>query len=76
MMMDDFYPPPPQKKKKEEEEEEELENGAFWPPCRLQLFFFISLLGLGELGRLDLEIAAQCEQYQQCLFLSFKGTRD
>ena len=22
------------------------------------------------------EIAAQCEQYQQCLFLSFKGTRD
>ena len=22
------------------------------------------------------EIVAQCEQYQPCLFLSFKGTRD
>ena len=31
-----FPPPPPKKKKKNQE----WENGAFWPPCSLQLFFW------------------------------------
>ena len=50
-------------------------------PCRLKLFFLFARWGLGVFHLLqdcrpDLEIAAQCEKYQQCLFLSFKGTRD
>ena len=68
-------PPPPQKKN------QEWENGAFWPPCRLQLFllwlrdgdwgFFTCFKIVDQTRKLQ-----PSEQYQQCLFLSFKGTRD
>ena len=69
-------PPPPPKKKSR--------MGKWRILASLQasaIFIFISLWGLGVFHLLqdrrpDPEIAAKCEQYQKCLFLSFKGTRD
>ena len=60
----------------------EWENGAFWPSCTGFNLDFATAWGLRVFHLLqdcrpNPEIAAQCEQYQQCLFLSLnKGTRD
>ena len=59
----------------------EWENGAFWPSCTGFNLDFATAWGLGVFHLLQdcrpkPENAAQYEKYKQCLFLSFKGTRD
>ena len=59
----------------------EWESGAFWPSCTGFNLDFATAWGLGVFHLLQdcrskPENAAQYEKYKQCLFLSFKGTRD
>ena len=77
-MMDDFDSSPlplsPQKRKG-------MGKWHILAPLQASAIFLISLWGLGVFHflqdcRPDPEIAAQCEQYQQCLFMYFTGTRD